>query len=843
MSDNLAFDLSICLPVWYGAKINEVENILDSFYSALEVVEKQYTKFRIKFLIGIDNVPVDYVESFGKLNNSSKILERIDIFKKAISDLNKNNKVEFFITEYNEKVSVMRNIMISKSQDSDFLAFFDHDDKIKIDGFNILLKYIKDYKNTDVNFIYFKTLNRAKFVDIGFASWSVLYRSKALLEKQACFIPSIPLEDRLFRREVELFSIKEEQLNSQEEFYSHSREQGSGWLNKDVFDIVGQEFFKRAYYRSIKPKIYSNIKIGLDEIFFLNNIVDVDFHKNDRINNKIFFEINYNNKFLKKENLNNFKFVNGYGLFKYQQKNQFLLCKVKTDNIREEIFCKGYLTNGGINIDLILFNKFNKLLDEVGMESSKLIYYLKYLSDANSLEELSKLREKDILKSINTNNINLFKEILDNDKNIDFSFINTIKLNEDFTKLLNGYIFNQAYDAIIREDLDLLKKIVEKYPTILNLKDSKGINLANIACRKQTIKGLFESNIKNLFTTDKDKIIMFLFLKSPNSFEIQDKFQLSGFKLLLEEYTDNLKTRTNFNEESTAKFIKIIFNLVELFDDREESYQLVDYFRIIYRNIEVIDKLINKRKNIIEILQELYKLKEDYFLNEFITENLVEAIENKDYEQVKHILLSKDYTSYQNMGLEKNNILELVFSKYTSFEKLISNLNKRERNIVFYVKNDEIIKQIIKQFFTETIFIHFTDKFKKDVFNLSVITRVREAFILLFDKEYQFNYEEIDFKDFYNMFIEKSPILKSTKIISESSSNKEFNFINKSRLYRRQLNEINSKEKYKNIDKNSALAEIIVKCEMLKHNEQSNYEKILSFLNLLNDFFQYTSKE
>ena len=213
MSDNLAFNLSVCLPIWYGAKVNEVENILDSCYSALEVIEKQYSKLKIKFLIGIDNVPSNYVNSFEKPNHSAEILDRIKIFKNALSDLNKNIGVEFFITEYNERVSVMRNIMISKSQDSDYLVFFDHDDKIKIDGFNILLKYISNYKNTHVNFIYFKTLNKAKFVDIVFASWSVLYRSKALLEKQACFIPGIPLEDRLIRREIELFSVKEEQLN------------------------------------------------------------------------------------------------------------------------------------------------------------------------------------------------------------------------------------------------------------------------------------------------------------------------------------------------------------------------------------------------------------------------------------------------------------------------------------------------------------------------------------------------------------------------------------------------------------------------------------------------------
>ncbi|MDD2840206.1 MAG: hypothetical protein PHY80_03720 [Rickettsiales bacterium] len=830
MSDNLTFDLSVCLPIWYGAKINEVENILDSFYSALEVMKKEYSTSKIKFLIGIDNVPEGYVGSCEKPNRSKDILKRIDIFKNAVVNLSKNIEVEFFITEHNEKVSVMRNIMISKSQDSNYLVFLDHDDKIKIDGFNVLLSNINIYKNTDINFIYFKILHRAKIANIGFASWSVLYRSRDLFEKQISFIPGIPLEDRLFRRELELFSIKEEQLDSLEEFYSHSREQGSGWLNKDVFDIVEQEFFKRSYFKSIKPKIYSNIKIGLDEIFFVNNNLDIEISKNNKANNnKTFFELNYSDKLLKKEDLNDFKFMNGYGLFKYPQKNQFLLCKIKTNNNKEEIFCKGYLTNGTIKIDTNTFDKFNKLVDGLGMESSKLIYYLKYLPKAESLEDLAQLREKDILKAINTNDINLFKNILNNDKNIDFSFADDIKLSADFVTVLNKYIFCQAYDAIIREDTELLKKLAEKYPVIFDLKDSRGINLANIACRRQTIKSIFNENVKNFFTKDKDKIIMFLFIKTPNSFTFEDKYKISGFKLLLEEYIYNLKTKVNLNIKDD--FIKVIFDLVELFDDKEEAYQLVEYFRIICRNLETINKLIHKKKKIAEILKELRILQEDYFFNEFVVENLIEAIEQKNYEQVKHILLSKNLNSYRTMGIEKYDLLELIFSKYTSFKHLILNLNKREKNILFYIENDEIIKQIMKQFFVETIFIHFDDKFKKDIFNPFVITRIREAFVLLFDEKYHFDYEEIDFKDFYNLFIQKSLILKNAKTILESSD-KKANLI-KNKLYIRKIDEINIKQQNCKIIDNK-VGKMILECEKIKDSEQSNYEKILTFLDSLN---------
>lgn len=842
MVDNIVFDLSVCLPVWYGAKVNEVENILDSFYSALEVIDKQYLNLKIKFLIGIDNVPKNYVSTFQKPNHTEEIIERINVFKNAISNLNKNIGFEFFITEYNEKVSVMRSIMISKSQDSEYLVFLDHDDRIKLDGFNTLLKYISRYNNTEVNFIYFKTLNLAKFVDIGFACWSVLYRCKALLEKQICFISGIPLEDRLFRRELELFSIKEEQLNSEDEFYLHSKEQGSGWLNKDTFDIVEQEFFKRAYYRTIKPKIYSNIKIGTDELFFLNNAVDVKFCDDNKTNNELFFKVNYSDKFLKKEDLKDFRFMSGYDLFKYPQKNQFLLCKVKTDK-KEEIFCKGYLTNGAINIDNALFDKFNKLVDELGMESSKLIHYLKYLPKGQTLEEFLKLREDDILKSINTNNLILFKEILDNDKNIDLSFINN-KLNDDFAKLIKEYVFKQAFDAVIREDIDLLKKLLKQYPDIVDLKDSRGINLANIACRRQTIKSLFQNNIKNLFIVDKDKIIILLFTQSPNSFEILDNFNVNGFKLLFEEYTDNLKTKINFSTEKTNEFIKVIFDLIKLFENKEETYQLVDYFRIIYKNISIIKKLIDDKKTITEILKELKNLKEDYFLNEFIVENLIEAIENKNYEQVKHILLTKDYTSYQTMGVERRNVLELVFAKYTPFESLISNLNKREKNILFYIENDKNIKKIIEEFLTETIFIHFSEKFNKDVFNPIVVARMKEAFLLLFNEKYNFNHEEIRFNDFYNAFIKKSQILESTKVILESNKS---NLVNKNKFYKRQLNEINSKEKFKNINKdinnNNKFAEIILESEKIQNSKKTNYQKILNFLDLLNNFFLQKPKE
>ena len=150
-------DITVCLPIYYGAKIADVEKCLDSLYAACENIDKKYKNKVINFLIGMDNCPKKFDTDKSVQRNKTEIKNRIVIFQDAIKSLNNNFDVSYFITENNVRVSVMRNIMISKTQNSKYITFSDHDDNFDKNAFNTLFSNIE--KNTNAHIMCFKCFN------------------------------------------------------------------------------------------------------------------------------------------------------------------------------------------------------------------------------------------------------------------------------------------------------------------------------------------------------------------------------------------------------------------------------------------------------------------------------------------------------------------------------------------------------------------------------------------------------------------------------------------------------------------------------------------------------------
>ena len=83
-------DITVCLPIYYGAKIADVEKCLDSLYTACENIDKKYKNKVINFLIGMDNCPKKFDTDKSVQRNKTEIKNRIVIFQDAIKSLNNN---------------------------------------------------------------------------------------------------------------------------------------------------------------------------------------------------------------------------------------------------------------------------------------------------------------------------------------------------------------------------------------------------------------------------------------------------------------------------------------------------------------------------------------------------------------------------------------------------------------------------------------------------------------------------------------------------------------------------------------------------------------------------------
>lgn len=831
--------LSIGLPIWYGAKVKEIERCIDSIYSSIEKINPQHKNHEIEVIIGIDNIPKNYIPTIKKPDNTKEILERITIFKDALANLGSNYSLNYFITEHNSRVSVMRNIMISKAQNSRFITFIDHDDTLKLDAFNTIFE--TDFDD-DIKFVYFQGSCEGRTTKFeGLAPWAVLYDTKFLLENQISFVPGIPMEDRFFRREIELYALEEEQINIEKSFYIHNKEQASGWLENNVVEITRQELYKRCCYKCIKPKNYITIKRGFKEIYYSDIIMKFNDYKPKEDARERFFYLCYKDQHVIKEELENLEFFDGKKINSYDKENHFTLIKVKSNNNTNEIFCRGLLTDGSIDLGQNSIENVNKIVESLGIYSFDFIKLLSYLTPENAnskniIKELTKIRENKILQAEKKS----LEKILKEDSEIDLSFI---KPNE----VLQRYIFNQSYTFVINEQKEKLKNNIKNYPEILVMQNDKGITLANIACRRQTLHDFFVGNAKSSFLDNKNKFISLLFKASPESFKLKDKYGRSGFSILLQEYNDDLKMTNPIDDESLNKFTKIMLKLLSAFG--EDDYKLIPLFRIVYKELRerknqdlynIIIETSNKKELSQEektnFIQKTTKDLMDVLNKDIVIDNLIEALANKEYSKIEGILLEKKMNTNKFLGSQREqDILEITFSKYMKFTTLIELLEKV--NLLELTKNDLKFKEIIKRFLIESIYYTLYNPLMKEIVSMDLIQRVKKAFELLFNEKYNFNYdEEFKFDVFIDSYLTNSRILSSAKTFHESLKNLEEKKHLLSKKDLEQLDKANNKhgEELKNG------GQLISDIEKIRNSSKNNKERVIEFTDLLEAFLKKT---
>ena len=850
------FELSICVPVWYGAVISEFEGCLDSIYTSVEKASDRYSSQKIKIIIGIDNVPKDFIETSKNKNNVEEIRLRIEIFKNALANLkNSNNiKVEYFITESNMRVSVMRNIMISKSIDSKYITFLDADDEMKENAIYIMLDKIPTAYKKNIKAIYFrifsKPLKMDRFESIGV--WGNLYDTSFLLEHNISFIPGIPMEDRFFRREIELYSIEEEQINEYETTYLHNNEAGSGFLKSNSQEITRQESFKKIYYSKFKVKTYSSIKRGFDEIFYkeINYFIDFENISDSDVDTYMFDVFNEDRHILKEE-LETYKFPNGKKLFQYDMQNHFTLCNIVNDNGEKEVFCRGYLTDGSIKINNI--DSFNGIVESLKLDAIKFIKLLPYFlknkvenSADNILEKLTKIRNDEILLSIKNRDYNKLSNILSLDKDIDLKIIDIKALDEKSSKIIENYAFSQAYIAVIKEDIESLNFLLDKFPNIINLKNKYGINLANISCRKQTIEDNLMDTIKSKIIADNNRIIAILLYKSPESFRINDIYGKNALSLMLKDYIFNLTTNNcDLEEKNIDNFLDVAKKLIEIFKD--DSYKLVQLFRYIYYELEnknnkkVADILSNVKngKNLDldrqkELLDELYLARAKYNSDILINENIRIALRKKDYKRIRDLLMVRDECLHKKLGAQEGQDKpEIIYIKFSTIETIFNYRDENNKTLLDYIGEDIQLKNLIEEFLEETVWLNLkTKNIGVEPMNSKVVSRTKLALEILFNKKYNFKKIELSFNEFLEKYFDKSDILKSAKMAIEfSNSIKNIkNNLGKNALKR--LEKINSEGQ----EKIKEMKQLINDIESLKSKEDSDINRINELLDIFKNF-------
>lgn len=842
--------------MWYGAIISEFEQCLDSIYESNEKNNTKLINQRIKIIIGIDNIPKNYKPTSKKKNNVEEIKARIEIFKNAIASLKNsiNIKVESFITEFNMRVSVMRNIMISKSIDSKYITFIDADDEMEKNAINVMLENILTGYQKNIKAIYFKVflkpLKLDRFESVGV--WGSLYDTSFLLKHNISFIPGIPMEDRFFRREIELYSIEEEQINVYQTIYLHNNEAGSGFLESNSKEITRQESFKRIYYSKFKVKTYSSIKRGFDEIFYkeINYFTDFENISDSELDTYMFNVFN-SDKHILKEELKNYKFPNKKSLFQYNMQNHFTLCEVKNDNGEKEIFCRGYLTNGAIKINNI--DNFNTIVESLNLDSVNFIKLLPYfLKDktqnltSNLLEELVNIRNNEIISFIKNKEYDKLLNIIKTDKNIDLNIIDTKKLDEKSLQIIENYAFNQAYESIIKEDIERLNFLLNKFPNIINLKNEFEINLANIASRKQTIEDNLMDTIKSKIIADKNRIIIILLSKSTESFKINDIYGKNALSFILKDYIFNLTTNNNEFEETTIdNFLNITKKLIKIFDS--EAYKLVQLFRYIYYELEnknnkkVLNILLNikndKNLDLNEqkiLLDELYLIRVKYNSDILINENISIALSKKDYKKIRDLLMIREESLNKKLGTQEGqDKSEIIYIKFSTIESLFEYKDKNNKSLLDYINEDNILKNIIEEFLEETIWLNLVkEDIKVEPMNLKVISRTRKALEILFDKKYNFKKIELSFNEFLNKYFDKSDILKNAKIAIECSNNIKNIKNNIEKKISKKLEKINSEGS----EKIKEMKDLIDNIELLKLKKDVNLNKIKELLNIFENF-------
>ena len=849
------FELSICVPIWYGATISEFEKCLDSIYTSIEKANIANNQ-KIKIIIGIDNIPKNYIQTFKNKNNIEEIKSRIDIFKNALADLKNGNhiKFEYFITEFNARVSVMRNIMISKSINSKYITFIDADDEITENAVSIMLNNISTAYKKNIKAIYFKiflkeiSINRFESIGV----WGNLYDTSFLLEHNIAFIPGIPMEDRFFRREIELYAIEEEQKNVYEITYLHNKEAGSGFLESHSKEIARQESFKRTYYLKLKIKTYSSIKRGLDEVFYkeINHFIDFE-SISDKYVDEYMFNVFNKDKHILKEDLENYKFADGKKLFSYNIPNHFTLCNIINNNEEKEVFCKGYITNGSIKINNI--ENFNKIIESLKLDSIKLIKLLPYFlknkikdTTENILEKLENNRNNEIILSIKDKNYNNLLNILAFDDDIDLKIIDKNILDKKSLEIIENYAFNQAYIAIMKEDIEKLNFLLSKFPNIINLKNQYNINLANISSRKQTIEDNLMDTIKSKVIEDKNRIIAILLSKSPESFKINDIYGKNALSFILREYIFNLTTNNNILDEKIINdFLDITKKLIEIFKDN--SHKLVQLFRYIYYELDnkdnkkILDILLDVKNGKIldldrqkELLDELYSTRERYNSDILINENINIALEKKDYKRIKDLLMIREESLHKKLGAQKGqNKPEIIYVIFSTIDTILNYRDKHNKTILDYTIEDGELKNIIKEFLEETVWLNLVNKdIETEPMNLKTISRIKTALKILFDKKYNFGKIELSFNDFLNKYFEKSNILKSAKTVIEfSNSIKNIkNNLNKNAIKKIEKLNNNGKEKIKE------MKELLNNIELLRLKQDSDINKINELLNIFENF-------
>lgn len=832
-------NLSVCLPVYYGAKIKDVERCLDSLYSMCENIDKKYKDKNINFLIGIDNSPKKFSNDKSVQKNKIEIKNRILIFKEAIEKLDNRYKVNYFITENNVRVSVMRNIMISKTQNSEFITFIDHDDQMKLEALNIIFKAINE--NPNKNIIYFKctdTWIKTEQVFEIFGPWSILYNPKFLLKNNIAFIPDIPLEDRFFRREAELYLIREEREDLEESFYMHNKEGRSGLLETDLLALIRQEVFKRIFYKNLKVKTYCTLKNDLDEFSYGEYVYT--FNEKNKGSDFLYNDVLNCNRFIESD----FAFSDGKRLNKYEKENHFTLCKIIFNENQEEIYSRGYLTNKPL-VNIVDFNKINNFIRFLEYKSENLIVILKYIdkiidnneftTELNSvskenaeelLNKLVKYREKYIKKLIENKKYNELEQILNiQDKDIDLSFIDYEKINDDKIKeILNNYLFYKAYNAVINENLALIQDILKKYPDIINITNSTNkVNLSNLACRRQSIQ---DTEIKTIILKIRDennKIIAFLLKNFPESFKVKDIFGKTAFDFLLVDYPDNLKFNNNISEIPNDFFEKIT-KLEEIFGD--DFYTMIPNLRFIYNTNIVLDTKSN-------ILKKIKEIKKEYIGNKLIGFNIIEAYKNNNYS----ILIN---TLIENKAKNGIDVLLPNYIKYTTLENIFNYKDKNNKTILDYAKDDKKFNDFIRNFLIKTIWINFDKNVVIDPVDSYNIARTKQAINILYDKSNHFDDYEIDFKKFLDEFFKKSKILSTAKVAQELFDKIKVNKNILEKKEQKKFEKVNTKnvEKLPNFDK---IKELFKEIEIINSSNDNNLNKTKRFLDLI-EKSDYTKK-
>lgn len=829
-------DLSVCLPIYYGAKINDVEKCLDSLYLMCENINRKYEDKIINFLIGIDNSPKKFNLDKSIQKNKTAIKDRIIIFKKAIKNLNSKFNVDYFITENNVRVSVMRNIMISKTQNSKYITFIDHDDQMKPNTLNIIYEVISN--NQDKKVICFKCINTCAeelaIFEI-FGPWSVLYNPEFLLKNNIAFIPDIPLEDRFFRRETELYLISEEKIDLEESFYLHNKEGRSGLLPSDLLSLIRQEVYKRVCYKQLKIKTYCIIRNGLDETFYKEYVYTFD-EKNRNLNS-LYNNVFNSNNFINKKEANNFAFADGKKLNKYPKENHFTLCRIYFNDTEEQIYCRGRLCKTPLKTITDL-DKINQLITFLEYDSEDFIIIFKYIdkyinisefnmeliniSKTNIKEILNKLikkREEYISKLILNKDYKNLQEILNiQDKNIDLSFINYNQISDIKIKnIIDNYLFYNAYEAIINENLEKLKEILSKYPDIINIQNQHNkINLSNLACRYQSIQTNCSEKIISKFKDENNKIIAFLLKNFPSSFTIKDIYKKSALDFLLVDYIDNLRFNNNFSLTSNKLFFENVEKLEKIF--KEEFYTVIPYLRYIFNN-----GFRSNNKN--DILEEFKQIKNNYIKENLIGLNIINAYKNNDYKLLESILINnKSFNGVENLLAN--------YIKYTSFENIFKYKDDNGKTILDYAKEDKKFSDFIRNFLIKTIWINFDKNVSVDPIDEYNIIRTKQAIEILYNKTNNFDYYEISFKKFIDEFFKKSKILTSAKVAQE--------LFDKIRINEKNL-EKKEQKKFEKVNKNNIgklpdfekITELFAKIKEINDNKDKNQDKIVDFLNLI----------